>query len=500
MSSITADGLSAPGASDDIGPLEQKHLQYANYRAVAGGKDVSKTHWHIAIANALGWGFDGMDGVIFALISPLVIKEFALTIPEYRSGLQIALFIGIAGLYFWPWLSDRLGRRTLLAVNIAMFSLLMPVAALSPTFAVFVMARSALFFALNGEWSLGSMLVAETWPARLRGRVITTTRSAWCLGASLAGGITGLVAANFGWRVAVMVPGVIALLAIYVRAKCPESPYWVRAQDRKQRIAETLARGGTVSDDDNAWFSKARSVGIRQVFLPDVLPATLVALFVACCSTCIYGTVGSWMPLYLSTEKHWSTTEYSLFYVFYGICGFIGLCLVGWLIDRIGRRLTFIVTLTRGRDLHDALGLFREPHLALDVRAGLVSRLPRLLGTEHDLDRGGVSDTDPRRRQWRGLGDRLFRRLRAVSLRHGRAATAHRLVRAGVPPHPRADGRDGDRRHADGARAFGQGAERDYCVRIKNGPSIVIASEAKQSIYPLAELIGLLAVRFARSQ
>src|SRR6201995_2451434 len=253
MSSITADGMAAPAASasgEAIGPLEQKHLQHANYRAVTDGTEVSKTHWHIAMANALGWGFDGMDGVIFALVAPMVIKEFSLTVPEYRSGLQIALFIGIAGLYFWPWLSDRVGRRTLLAVNIALFSLMMPIAARSPTFAIFVAARSALGFALNGEWSLGSMLVAETWPARLRGRVISITRSTWCLGASLAGAITGLVAANWGWPVAVIVPGVIALLAIYVRAKCPESPYWVRAQDRKQRIADTLARGGPVAAAD----------------------------------------------------------------------------------------------------------------------------------------------------------------------------------------------------------------------------------------------------------
>jgi hypothetical protein len=32
--------------------------------------------------------------------------------------------------------------------------------------------------------------------------------------------------------------------------------------------------------------------GIRQVFMPDVLPATLVALFVACSSCCILGTRG----------------------------------------------------------------------------------------------------------------------------------------------------------------------------------------------------------------
>jgi MFS family permease len=323
-------------------------MRHANYRAVADDNRITPTHRHIAIANGLGWGFDGMDGVIFALISPLIIREFALTVPQYRTGLQISLFIGIAGLYVWPWLSDRYGRRTLLAVNIALFSLLMPVVALSPTFTVFVIARSIIGFALNGEWSLGSMLVAETWPARLRGRVISINRAAWCFGASLAGAITGIAAATWGWRIAVMVPGAIALLAIYVRATCPESPYWVRTQDRKTRVRSALERGELVSEEDRAWFLKADKIGIRQVFMRDTLPATLVALFVACCSTCIFGTVGAWMPLYLSTEKGWSTAEYSAFYVCWGIVGFFGLWLAGWLADRVGRRVAFIALLLEG--------------------------------------------------------------------------------------------------------------------------------------------------------
>jgi MFS family permease len=353
MSTTTADdaGGLPTGTSyhpSAVGPLEQKHLRHANYRAVADDSRITRTHWHIATANGLGWGFDGMDGVIFALISPLIIKEFALSVPEYRSGLQISLFVGIAGLYFWPWLSDRFGRRSLLAINIALFSLLMPVVALSPTFAVFVVARSMVGFALNGEWSLGSMLVAETWPARLRGRVISINRAAWCFGASLAGAITGIVAANWGWRTAVMVPGVIALLAIYVRATCPESPCWVRTQDRKTRVRGALGSGEPVSEQDRAWFLKADRVGLRQVFMPDTLPSTFVALFVACCSTCIFGTVGAWMPLYLSTEKGWSTAEYSAFYVFWGIVGFFGLWLAGWLADRVGRRIAFIALLLEG--------------------------------------------------------------------------------------------------------------------------------------------------------
>ena len=123
---------------EDLGPLERKHLQYANFRAVAEGAEVTRTHWHIALANGLGWGFDGMDSMVFSLVAPLVITEFTLDLPSYRSGVQIALFVGIAGLYFWPWLADRYGRRSLLAINIALFSLLMPVVALAPSFAAFL--------------------------------------------------------------------------------------------------------------------------------------------------------------------------------------------------------------------------------------------------------------------------------------------------------------------------------------------------------------------------
>jgi len=66
MTSTTID-VAAPSLvpEEAAGPLEQRHLQYPNYRAVAAGSRVTRTHWHIALANGLGWGFDGMDGVIF---------------------------------------------------------------------------------------------------------------------------------------------------------------------------------------------------------------------------------------------------------------------------------------------------------------------------------------------------------------------------------------------------------------------------------------------------
>jgi predicted MFS family arabinose efflux permease len=108
------------------------------------------------------------------------------------------------------------------------------------------------------------------------------------------------------------------------------------------------------------------SVSAPRGDMPDVLPSTLVALFVACSSCCIFGTVGGWMPYYLSTAKHWSTQEYSAFYVCWGIVGFFGLWLAGWLADRIGRRVGFVAMLMDGAILM-TLWVYTDSHFLLSV-------------------------------------------------------------------------------------------------------------------------------------
>jgi MFS family permease len=343
MSASQALSGVAIGADGDagIGPLEEKHLRSANFRAASDTTRITATHWHIAAANGLGWGFDGMDGVIFAIVAPFVIKEWSVSLSDYRSGVQIAMFLGIAGLYFWPWLADKFGRRNLLAINIALFSLSMPLVAFSPNFTWFVLAYALVRFSLNGEWAIGSMLVAETWPARLRGLVISVDRSTWGVGAALAGGIAMFIVERYGWRMAFIPPAIIALIAIYVRMMCPESPYWVRTMDRKNRLRERIASGMPLNPEDNAWFNKADKVGIRQLFMPDLILNTLLSTFVASTAVIAFSTVGLWMPLFLKEAHGFSAAEYGNFYIWWGLVGVTGICFAGWVIDKLGRRLGF---------------------------------------------------------------------------------------------------------------------------------------------------------------
>jgi MFS family permease len=328
-----------------VGPLEERHLNFQNYRNATETDRLTSTHWHIAWANGLGWGFDGMDGAILALVAPMLMKEFVIDLPTFRNGVQIASLVSIIGLYLWPWLADRFGRRNILALNIAVFSLAMPLVALAPAWGTFVAIYCIVRFALNGEWAVGSMLVAETWPARLRGRVLSIDRSAWSLGAALAGSIVTFVVVEWGWRAAYVLPAVVAFLAVYVRLLCPESPYWVRTQDRKHRINQRLAAEHVLSDDDSEWIAKTRKPGIWQLFLPDLLPNTIMATFVASMALVSYSTVGLWMPLFLAQQHGWSTAEYGSFYIAWSLFSVTGFWVGGWLIDRFGRRLGFGILL-----------------------------------------------------------------------------------------------------------------------------------------------------------
>ena len=85
---------------------------------------------------------------------------------------------------------------------------------------------------------------------------------------------------EWGWRMAYVLPSVVALLAVYVRLLCPESPYWVRTQDRKSRIQARIAAGHVLTAEDQAWIEKARQPGIRQLFLPDLRRNTVMATVV----------------------------------------------------------------------------------------------------------------------------------------------------------------------------------------------------------------------------
>jgi MFS family permease len=330
------------------GPLEARHLLSQNYRNVAQTARITRTHYHVALANFLGYVVDSIDANILGTIAPSLILTFGISLTAYAAGTQIAMLVSIVGTFLWPWLADRFGRRLMLTINIAMFSLLMPLLAVSPNWTWFVAVYAVAQIAISGEWYVASILMVETWPARLRGLLVSWVRSSYVVGISATGVIVTFVAAKYGWRWAYVVPAAFAVIAIYVRFLCPETPYWVRTRDRKTRIEQALANGEPVNDTDLVWNRKADKVSISQLFLPDIRRNTIAAMFVATMSSLLYNVVLSWLSLLLVQDKGWTLAEVGVFLIPYGLSGVIGYIAAGWLIERYGRRVGLIIVMAWG--------------------------------------------------------------------------------------------------------------------------------------------------------
>jgi MFS family permease len=103
------------------------------------------------------------------------------------------------------------------------------------------LTRALQGLGFGGEWAVGSVLIAETIPARHRGKAAGLVQSSWAIGwaaAALAyGGLYALMPAELAWRVLFWLGIAPALLIVYVRRRVPESPVYIGVRERARRGA-----------------------------------------------------------------------------------------------------------------------------------------------------------------------------------------------------------------------------------------------------------------------
>lgn len=262
----------------------------------------------------LGWAFDFYDLVLLGFLVAPVAHDLGLTDTERAWLLGVALGAsGIGGIVAGA-LADRIGKRTMLAWTVLVYSLGSLICGLAPHASVFVLGRAVVGLGVGGEWAIGHGMLAEAVQPARRGRWSAALQSGEPLGVALAALVGYLVLPRIGWRWVLIASSATALVALAARRSVhlPDEP---AAHALPLRV---LARAGVARRLAAAWILGVFKLGT-------------------------YWTCYTWLPTFLHVEMHQDVAR-SLAWMLTAQCGqFVGMLGFGWVADRLGRRPAFTI-------------------------------------------------------------------------------------------------------------------------------------------------------------
>jgi SHS family lactate transporter-like MFS transporter len=290
--------------------------------AFAALKGWPAAHKHVVTAAYLGWTLDALDFFLLVFVLKDVAAEFATTVTTVTVAVTLTLACRPIGAFIFGRLADRFGRRPILMLDIAVYSLLSFSTAFVPNLTLFLIVRALFGIGMGGVWGIGASLSMETVRPQARGVASGILTSGYCSGYILASIVFGVLYVHIGWRGMFMVALVPAMLLIlYVWAKVPESPLYDKAVAHK---------GGTFTVLRQHWKLVLYAV-----------------IMMGCFNFYSHGT-GDLYPLFLQREHGLKPAQVGQIAILYNIGGVLGCWLFGPVSQHLGRRKTMIVAALMG--------------------------------------------------------------------------------------------------------------------------------------------------------
>lgn len=288
-----------------------------------------------------------MDFQLYSLGAALVFHE--IFFPEQSAAMALILAMGtygagyiarIVGAFIFGRMGDKIGRKRVLFITITMMGICTTLIGVLPTYAqvgifapvLLVTLRIVQGLGAGAEISGAGTMLAEYAPKGKRGIISSLVAMGTNCGTLSATAIWAIMfflldreeLVAWGWRIPFLASAVVMIFAIWLRLNLKESPVFEQVNEGSELqtgSAERETTFGAMLKSKSFWlatglrFGQAGNSGLLQTFLAGYLVQTL--LFDKAIPT---------DALMISS----------------GI-GFITIPLLGWLSDKIGRRVPYII-------------------------------------------------------------------------------------------------------------------------------------------------------------
>jgi ACS family hexuronate transporter-like MFS transporter len=289
-------------------------------------RTVSNLRWWIAAVLFLSTVINYLDRQTLSLLSPFLKVQYHWTNTDYA---YIAIAFRVAysiGQTLFGRLMDRIGTRRGLTLTVASYSVVSLLTPLASGLYSFGLFRFLLGASESANWPAATKAVSEWFPKQERGLATAFFDSGSSVGGAIAPAIVLSIYFRWGWRPAVVVPGLLGFLWIFLWRKVyqpPDSHPLISDSERKL-IAEEKRE------------SAANSPRLRFGDLLK-LPQTWGAIIARSLTDPVWFFVTDWFPIYLVAkgfELRSSIIAVWVPFVAADLGNFSGGLASGWLIKR----------------------------------------------------------------------------------------------------------------------------------------------------------------------
>jgi MFS family permease len=317
--------------------------------------------FHTLVVAALGitWILDGLEVTLAGAVAGALRQSPVLNFSNTDVGLAGAAYLAgaVVGAIFFGWLTDRLGRKRLFFITLAVYLTATAATAFSWSFWSFAVFRFLTGAGIGGEYAAINSTIQELIPARVRGWTDLVINGSFWLGAALgaAGSIIlldpTLFAVDIGWRLAFLIGAMLSIIIFFMRMWLPESPRWLMTHGRAEEaqaivsdIESRLVQQGHTLSTEPLPIVRLRSrshTPLSEVFATlfhAQRQRTYVGLTLMAAQAFFYNAIFFTYALML-TDFYGVPAESVGWYILpFALGNFLGPLLLGRLFDTIGRR------------------------------------------------------------------------------------------------------------------------------------------------------------------
>ncbi|MGJ4946069.1 MFS transporter [Bradyrhizobium sp. HKCCYLS1011] len=367
------DGAAAAAPPSSLSPAEpvpsgdDSRVIATNIPARLDDLRWSGFHTRVVLALGITWVLDGLEVTLAGALSGALKASPTLQFSNLDVGLANSAYLAgaVLGALGFGWLTDRIGRRKLFFITLALYLTATAATALSWSVASYALFRFLTGAGIGGEYTAINSTIQELVPARYRGWTDLLINGSFWLGAAIGAGSAivlldpELTGPDLGWRLAYATGACLGLIVLVMRMWIPESPRWLMIHghpDEAHKIVADIERDVTGHDREE----RAKELPKIKLRMRDHTPLrevartllvsyrqrSLVGLTLMVAQAFFYNAIFFTFALVLTDFYGIKADQVGWYILPFAAGNFLGPLLLGRLFDTLGRRT--MITLTYG--------------------------------------------------------------------------------------------------------------------------------------------------------